>query len=221
MTKESFKILLDQYFSRITYTNDCFELYKHLIESKTKYLAELNFAPAFFQLIFSSLLHTVFIETAKLFDDKSSTSLFKLIEISRQNTSLFKTSRDVGHVDCETDKYVLGKTISIDVFSELNDCRQLLKSVSKERENLRNRRNKYYAHLDEVYKNNNGKLEKDFPLSFKDMKKLLKVASELCNKISIIYDESIRAVQSSNVFDVDNLFKKLSKEEFYIEKDKI
>ncbi len=113
MTKESFKILLDQYFSRITYTNACFELYKHLIGSKAKYLEEMNFAPAFFQLTFSSLLHAVFIETAKLFDDKSSTSLFKLIEISRQNTSLFKTTRDVGYIDCDTDKHVLEKQFQL------------------------------------------------------------------------------------------------------------
>ena len=44
------------------------------------------------------------------------------------------------------------------------------------------------------------------------MKKLLQVASELCNKISLIFDESIHAVQSSNVFDVDNLLKKLEEE---------
>ena len=212
MTKESFKILLDQYFSRITYTNDCFELYKHLIDSKRKYIAEMNFAPAFFQLTYSSLLHTVFIETAKLFDDKSQTSLFKLINICRENVSLFKTTRDIGYVDCDTDKYVLEKTISIDFNKELADCRQLLKNVSRERENLRNQRNKYYAHLDEAYKDNNGKLEKDFPLSFKDMKKFLQIASEVCNKISVMFDESIYAVQTNNVFDVDNLFKKLSKD---------
>ena len=211
-TKETFKILLDQYFSRITYTNDCFELYKHLIDSKRKYLAEMNFAPAFFQLTYSSLLHTVFIETAKLFDDKSQTSLFKLINICRENVSLFKTTRDFGYVDCDTDKYVLEKTISIDFNKELADCRQLLKNVSRERENLRNQRNKYYAHLDEAYKDNNGKLEKDFPLSFKDMKKFLQIASEVCNKISVMFDESIYAVQTNNVFDVDNLFKKLSKD---------
>ena len=211
-TKETFKILLDQYFSRITYTNDCFELYKHLIDSKRKYLAEMNFAPAFFQLTYSSLLHTVFIETAKLFDDKSQTSLFKLINICRENVSLFKTTRDIGYVDCDTDKYVLEKTISIDFNKELADCRQLLKNVSRERENLRNQRNKYYAHLDEAYKDNNGKLEKDFPLSFKDMKKFLQIASEVCNKISVMFDESIYAVQTNNVFDVDNLFKKLPKD---------
>lgn len=211
-TKETFKILLDQYFSRITYTNDCFELYKHLIDSKRKYLAEMNFAPAFFQLTYSSLLHTVFIETAKLFDDKSQTSLFKLINICRENVSLFKTTRDIGYVDCDTDKYVLEKTISIDFNKELADCWQLLKNVSRERENLRNQRNKYYAHLDEAYKDNNGKLEKDFPLSFKDMKKFLQIASEVCNKISVMFDESIYAVQTNNVFDVDNLFKKLSKD---------
>ncbi len=211
-TKETFKILLDQYFSRITYTNDCFELYKHLIDSKRKYIAEMNFAPAFFQLTYSSLLHTVFIETAKLFDDKSQTSLFKLINICRENVSLFKTTRDIGYVDCDTDKYVLEKTISIDFNKELADCRQLLKNVSRERENLRNQRNKYYAHLDEAYKDNNGKLEKDFPLSFKDMKKFLQIASEVCNKISVMFDESIYAVQTNNVFDVDNLFKKLSKD---------
>lgn len=211
-TKETFKILLDQYFSRITYTNDCFELYKHLIDSKRKYLAEMNFAPAFFQLTYSSLLHTVFIETAKLFDDKSQTSLFKLINICRENVSLFKTTRDIGYVDCDTDKYVLEKTISIDFNKELADCRQLLKNFSRERENLRNQRNKYYAHLDEAYKGNNGKLEKDFPLSFKDMKKFLQIASEVCNKISVMFDESIYAVQTNNVFDVDNLFKKLSKD---------
>ena len=211
-TKETFKILLDQYFSRITYTNDCFELYKHLIDSKRKYLAEMNFAPAFFQLTYSSLLHTVFIETAKLFDDKSQTSLFKLINICRENVSLFKTTRDIGYVDCDTGKYVLEKTISIDFNKELADCRQLLKNVSRERENLRNQRNKYYAHLDEAYKDNNGKLEKDFPLSFKDMKKFLQIASEVCNKISVMFDESIYAVQTNNVFDVDNLFKKLSKD---------
>ena len=68
--------------------------------------------------------------------------------------------------------------------------------------------------MDEAYKDNNGKLQKDFPLSFKDMKKLLQVASELCNKISLIFDESIHAVQSSNVFDVDNLLKKLEEEKW-------
>lgn len=210
-TKESFKMLLIQYFSRITYTNDCFELYKHIIESKTKYIVEMNIAPAFFQLTYSSLLHTVFIEISKLFDNNSSTSLFKLLNVCRENVSLFKTTSDIGYVDCDTDKYVLEKTVPIDINKELSDCSQLLKSVFTERENLRNQRNKYYAHLDEAYKDNNGKLQKDFPLTYGDMKKLIQIANEICNKISVVFDESIHAIHSYNVFDVDNIFKKLSK----------
>lgn len=207
-TKETFKNLLNQYFSRITYVNDCFMLYKHITETKSTNIAEMNIAPAFFQLILSSLLHTVFIETANLFDMNSSKSLFRLINICRDNSSIFNTKKNSNDINC-TDEYNVEKISTINVEKILNDCSFLLKNVSRELENLINQGNKFYAYLDELYKDNNEKLEKDFCITYGDIEKLFQISSKVCNKISIAFDESIHSVQSSNIFDIDKVFNRL------------
>lgn len=212
-TKESLRFLLDEYFYRITYTNDCFQLHKFLIQGRNKYLKQMNLAPAFFQLSYSSLLHTVIIELFKLFDPSSKTGLFNLLELCRQNTNLFPTQRKIGCIDCDTDKYIIHNVLSIDMSKELAECRKSLKEISKELENLRNWRNKFYAHLDEKYRNNEDNLTKYFPLNYKNIEKVLETAAMVCNKISVLLDGNASSCQSSNVFDVDNIFKKLEQVE--------
>ncbi|MCR4943752.1 MAG: hypothetical protein K5986_04720 [Clostridium sp.] len=212
-TKDSLKNILEEYFYRITYANDCFELHKFLIQSKAKYLNQMNISPAFFYLSYSSLFHTVVIELSKLFDPKSKTGLYDLLNVCRDNINLFPTKREIGYIDCDTDEYVVHKILSIDMNKELADCRKLLKNISKELENLRNWRNKFYAHLDEKYRNdkNNINLINDFPLNYGNINRILETAKKLCNKISDLLDRSANICQGSNVFDVESLFKQLSK----------
>ena len=209
-SKESLRKILDDYFSRITYANDCFELHKFLIQSKKTYLNQMNLAPAFFQLTYSSLLQTVIIELFKLFDPKADTGLYKLVEICRLNTNLFPDKKEIGYVDCDTDKYFVDKVLPVDMNLELAECRKLLKGITEELECLRKWRNKFYAHLDSESRNNEDMLIKSYSLTYENIKQIFEVAKGICNRISVLLDGSANTCQSSNVFDVDNLFTKLT-----------
>lgn len=209
LSKEDFSNLLKQFFSRITYVTDCFEIYKHLKDLKKKYLKQLNYAPAFFSTITYSLVNTFIIELWKLYDNRSLTSIWSLIPQSQKNKSLFMKKHKIGYLDEDTNECKDISSVQIDIDNELMDCRKLLNNNAKRIDNLRNQRNKFFAHLDKNYGNNTKKLVDDFPVTFKDIEILLQTANEICNKISVAFDESWHFTKSSNVFDIDNLLKKL------------
>lgn len=209
LSKDDFSNLLKQFFSRITYVTDCFDIYKHLKDLKKNYLNQLNYAPAFFSIISISLVNTFIIELYKLYDHKSLTSIQNLINQSQEYKSFFMKEHKIGYLDEDTNECKDLSSIQIDIDNELRNCRKLLKNNAKRIDNLRNQRNKFFAHLDENYKNNTKKLVDDFPVTFKDIEILLQTANEICNKITYAFDESSHSTKSSNVFDIDNLLKKL------------
>lgn len=209
LSKDDFSNLLKHFFSRITYVTDCFEIYIHLNDLKKKYLKQLNYAPAFFSTISYSLVNTFIIELWKLYDHKSLTSIQNLINQSQKNKTLFMKEHKNGYLDEDTNECKDLNSIQIDIDDELRDCRKLLNKNAKRIDNLRNQRNKFFAHLDENYKNNTKKLADDFPVTLKDIKILLQTANEICNKITVAFDESWHLTKSSNVFDIDHLLKKL------------
>ena len=89
---ESLDSVFNEYFYWITYTNDCFELYKHLQILQKQYLKQMNLSPAFFQLSMSALLNTALVNLTKFYDKdkRNSLSLQKLLQLCEENKSLFK-----------------------------------------------------------------------------------------------------------------------------------
>lgn len=83
--------MIDEYFYWLTYIDSCFELNKYLHSAEKQYLAQMNIAPAFFQLSRSALIHTAIIDLAKLYDKdkRAAISLRKLLVTCKENKSLF------------------------------------------------------------------------------------------------------------------------------------
>ena len=208
-TKESLNTLFEEYFYWITYTNDCFELYKHLRTSQKNYLKQMNLSPAFFQLSWSALLHTALVDLAKFYDKdrQNSLSLRNLLRICEENKSLFR-KKYYKNLSLEMRGAFSNNDINID--EVLRDCAELLESMSENVQKLKEVRDKKLAHSD---KNADDFIFYENGLTRTIVRLLIGTAANICRKLSVCLTGNDHACQSSNVFDVDNLFKKLTENE--------
>lgn len=187
MIKEELEELLEKYLFRIVYANDKYKLYYFLQERKSDRLEELNMAPAFFVTVFDALQQSFLIETFKLYDIKSDTGIIKLLNKCENSNKLFPTKGySVFHeIDPLTDeiKDTLRDEYQINVLSDINKFRIELAEKDRVINNLRGQRDKYYAHLDNKYFNNQQNISIDYPLLFKDVGELLDFAGVICNTL--------------------------------------
>lgn len=211
MTKDELSTIIESYCKRITYINDCFELSKYLLNSKKEHLSEINEFPAFYQLSLKSFLHSVIIELAKLFESSKkndSTGIERLIHLCEANSNLFLTSFHNEITECETDKVVESYDISVNIIDDLKEFKKKLEAenIKLSRAKLKGQRDKFYAHLDREYQINSSNLTIDFPLSYEEIKKLIKLATDICNTIYNDLCRTTYVCQTSNWNDINNVF---------------
>lgn len=195
---------------RITRANDCFLLYWHMNKCKKKYLAEMNSAPAFFQLCNFSLQHTAIIELQKFYDSGSSSSLESLLNVCENHKRYFRKVRYEDFINPRTDDLFERKEIKVDVYADIQKCRQMIRDTDVKSKNLKGRRDRYYAHLDSKYRDSEDCLIEDFPLTFNDITKLFDVAAKVCNMMLEDLCGETFCCNSSNVYDIDNLLEKMN-----------
>lgn len=197
MTEDELRELIHKYLERIQITNDFFELYEHLNNSKSEYLNEMNYSPAFFSLVMHSLQESAFIELPKLFDCRADTGLKNLLCICFKNSNLFRISYKE-----------FNKEIAVNIQQEIVFCEVKLLEAEDSVNKVKRYRDKYFAHLEKKYLRNPDKINQDFHLTVKDFRDLLKTATEICNSMLVNLGNKgeLGSTQASNVFDIDEIF---------------
>ncbi len=180
---------------------------KSLNSAFVDYNEEVNRAPAFFSITYKSLILTLVITTAKLFDSNNpnTKNILKLLNRCASNITIFPKELQTSYINCdnESDNYIEKQKINVSVEIE---------NFKKEYERLdisalKKYRNKIYAHNDKEYFIDKSDLKK-MPLKYDDIEELLEFANEVCNRILVILDRRSYMTQSSNIEDVFCLLSK-------------
>lgn len=174
---------LDNCILRIIQTNDYVKAFEELHENIRQYNKVINLSPAFFSLTYNALVFTIMMETAKLFDYRNDViSIKNLIEdIKKKNINELEDN-----ISCFK--------------KELEELRPSIK-------NLRTQRNKILAHIDREYTID---YPKDYPVCWKDIKKLLDFAFRVCNKISLVLKKQNFPENTLNIGDLHKLLEKVN-----------
>lgn len=213
MTRDEMETRLRNLLERITHARDCFELYRYLLQCREKYLDLMNISPGFFQLVEYSLNHTFLIELAKIYDDRkdNKTGLKKLLNQCKQNQSLFMLEYQDEYIDVETDLPVITGVHTINVLADISLLEAEMENLVPILDNLKARRDKWYAHLDKAYEDG-VKLSEDFPLSFNDVDQLFAFADKVCNRLLMDLTRGVFLTKSTNALDLRYTFDQLEKD---------
>lgn len=213
MNKDDLKKLIVSYLYRIVYANDKFCLYKYLCERKQDRLDEMNIAPGFFSTVFDALRQSFIIEVFKLYDIKSDTGLVKLLNICRNCYKTFpcKTYNEFHQIDIKTGEtiYTLRDEVEINIIQDITQLKNKLSEKEGIINNLRGQRDKYYAHLDKKYFNDDLSISDDYPFSFNDVELLLDFAGEVCNTLLVDLCGEKVSPQSTNYNDIKYILDRL------------
>jgi hypothetical protein len=207
MSKEEIEKRIRALLLRITHVNDCFELYRYLIQSHEKHSGIINTAPAFFQLTEYSLQHTLMIELAKLYDENkdNKTGLKKLLNQCKQDKEIFLTEYSDVYIDCETDQPVVAGIYPVNVLDDISIFECELATKTQKIINLKGQRDKWYAHLDKKYEDVQ-KIRETFPMSFNDVEELIQFAGRICNRLLVDLNRGTVVTKSTNNLDVEKIF---------------
>jgi hypothetical protein len=227
-------------FMREAYDATCYyAIVQQFDTNRESYLDELNCSPAYHSIVFNALVVATLMELAKIYDShKKSISIRKLMDIAKENVSLFPKDRQVVfevdgtekreifpyqmRVDEKHDEFFANEVKSHKAFAqllELSDSRPVV-DMTIERffdlyeweyhridgaiNNLRQQRNKVYAHNDE-----NSLLDLDnkqscFPLSHADVSSLIDFATEFSRFVVAMLTGVYKANKPVNIGDWGN-----------------
>lgn len=146
-----------------------------------KYEVEMNISPAFYITISNALVNSTMLQLAKLYDtNQSSVQIGTLMNQIKANLDIFPQYRTVLGTDnassFEIPLYPQKK------FQELSSRKRVLKNVI---ENLRNIRNKIYAHNDAITLNSKEEVLKDYPVSYGDIEQLITFSFDVCDFVLV------------------------------------
>lgn len=187
----------------LAHINDCFLLHKKLLTYKTEMNAEMNIAPAFFQIVMYSLEHTYMVDLFKLYDrDGNAKGLRKAINLCEQHSTIFPKER----IMFRDTEHNYNEVVKINVIKDIKEIRKKLDLIDPVVNSLKGRRNNYYAHADKAYVDNLPKLASDYPLSFKQVADMIRTANEILNTLLRDLCGEAVAESSTNYDDVKNIF---------------
>lgn len=208
-------------------------------EVSKKYQHEMNISPAFFNIVYSSLQSSCFMDVAKLFDTSSKAiGIRKLIDICNENISLFPKIRKTGYhpdgtkyeipyyhvLKPEEEQYYpeyVEKERSIQslfspeqelpirkdfTFEEFLTLYKIKFSIyDKKRKNLREQRNKIYAHNDSTVILDYASLIKSHPIYYDDLKEMIDYALDVTSLVIGALTQVVRATEYDNIDDLENI----------------
>ena len=165
--------------------------------------AEMNIAPAFFQIVMYSLEHTYMVDLFKLYDrDKNAKGLRKAINLCEQHSTTFPKERIIFR-DTERNH---NEVVKINIIKDIKEIREKLDLIDPLVNSLKGRRDNYYAHTDKAYINNLPQLASNYPLSLKQIDDLIQTANDILNTLLRDLCGEVVAKNSTNYDDVKNLF---------------
>jgi hypothetical protein len=177
------------------YAHDCYRAYISIFDAIKNDNKRINIASGFFTIVMHSLVTTIMITLARLYDDREEVSLKKLImqfsEFSEIDSGTECTTK-LRHLVGQTNEHIikLGSTIS----------------------NLLSRRDKAYAHNDKRYFNQNQKMLEHFPISQDKLEKLINLACNFVFYLQDIFDVTPIMPFSENSNDLSKLLQRVTLE---------
>ena len=177
------------------YAKDCYRAYFSIFYAIKNDNQRINLAPGFFTIVMHSLLTTILLTLARLYDDREEVSLKKLISQCSKYASLDNDSENIQKLR--------------QLIDEANaDIEKLSSAIV----NLESRRDKIYAHNDKSYFNQTQKMLDDFPIQQQELEKLLNLAGNFVFYLQNIFDVQPIMPYSENSDDLAKLLQRVTLE---------
>jgi len=180
-------------------------IYRTLNEKKNDRLDAMNFAPAFFGNVITSLYTSIVLWTSKLFDPKSERGFVDLMNFAESNIGLFSKSKFMTRNSVKKDYWLFKtggwKALSVQEIqahrTEIANCEAL--------NNIHHQRDKFHAHFDKEYFFNRGKMNEDAPVTWNNLEEIRALMDKILNRYSSAFDGSGLSITAVNIEDVSGL----------------
>jgi hypothetical protein len=217
-TDEQFERYRNYLRNEIGRLADYVALYRRIDERKTDYLAEINYAPAFFSVVTDALFSAIIIWTDKLFDENGQRGIFDFLKFVENNVCMFSIEQLKSRRNYPDNHWVLDRKrvegkITIE---KVKKDREMLKALGCLK-SFRIRRDKFHAHFDREFFFDRKRLTDDAPITWADLEEVVKVLSEVVNKYSSAYDAHHFEMTASNISDLDDVLNGLREHRKYLE----
>lgn len=207
MLKQELVYELKAYIKHIRLAQDCLIAYKSLCNSICSHNEQINLAPGFFSIAKQSLINCMCVELAKLYvGSGKEKTIRKLLNQISANCNLFpKYINNTYFWADNQENQPYEEVFSVDIIAEISTAQARIKDLEPIINQLKNRRNTYYAHNDPQYFLSGDQLTTDFPLTFNDVSVLIDFAGKFCNQMLVYLTGEVISYQSMNADDLPNL----------------
>lgn len=192
-TIEHFRKFEEGLFQQIMSLNSFLDLYIHIKKRSNDRLEILNKAPAFFNLTQESLLTSIIIGLAKIYEkrNKKGRTIYNFLNFIDANQNGIFTKKQLRDYEITTE-LIKGHILKLEEQEPLLD-------------NLFAWRDKGFAHMDNKYFEDRGLLGEDFPLTIKELRYLIELVAEILNTYGVAYNETFQSIKATNVTDIDRI----------------
>lgn len=197
ISKEKLIEILDGAFLQIIWIRLCIDELLAIQEIDND---KLKIANNFIYITHSSLIYRYTMELAKLFGCNEQRSIYKICQLCSEHLEYFDVN------------------IDFDLQAFCKEYERTIKEYKDTTDNIIKRRNKVYAHNDEIYYLYNEQAIKDYPIDFNEVKQLSAVLYDLVKTLQIKIGSRIKdATYPVNTDDVKRLFGLKTKDDLFIE----
>ncbi|MCP3033591.1 hypothetical protein LF817_19920 [Halobacillus sp. A1] len=202
-----FEAYKEALFQEIITLNSFLELYVHIRKRRNDRLEILNKSPAFFQLVQESLLSSVIIGIAKIYEkrNRKGRTIFNFLNFISANYQVIfnKPAKEKGKTSDEITEQLFEYQLV-----QLTNQEPLLNRVFAWRDGS-------FAHADKKYFEDRNILGGEFPITISDLRFLIELVAEILNKYEGAYNNNYQSIIATNVTDIDNILDWLYKVEPY------
>lgn len=197
MKKDELTALAQNIYEEAFYANAYYNVIQQYQENRSKHLDEMNCSPAFYGIVYLALTEALFMNLAKIYESgKNTLNINTLLSEGKIYFSEQKEKPLIHHLQPEDECFFQeevkkqkefcarlqtpyrGTCVELNLEKYFAFFNMKLHSLNKLIKNLREQRNKIYAHndADNVFHND---IWQRHPLYYKDIKKLIDFALEL------------------------------------------
>lgn len=196
-------------FQEIISLNSFLELYVHIRKKRNDRLQILNKAPAFFRLTQESLLTSVIVGLAKIYEKRNrrGRTIYNFLNYIEANYRvIFSNNPEL--ITKQLRDYEITTELIKEHKSQLEEQEPLL-------DNLFAWRDKSFAHIDKKYFEERSSLGEDYPLTIKQLRYLIELLAKILNMYGGAYNGTFQSIKATNATDTDKILDWLYKVEPY------
>lgn len=183
-------------------------LYRRLHERRADRFAEMNIAPAFFQVVTVALSSSIILWADKLLNKHSERGILNFLTFIEHNRDIFAIEELKRRKNYPDGHWMLDREPI--TFENIKEDRKRIQSLEF-LPNIKTRRDKFYAHFDKKYFFDRESLAEDAPLEWGDFENMIDIISDIFNRYSAAYDGQLFSFRPININDIDYLLNRLHK----------